>query len=93
MKEYLLTDFGVTTDSNAMHTQAFQHVLDLCRDGGGASINFMYANAESFTWPTPTAIFTFTPEDTFYEQLTSWYDGRVSVWNAELDALLESYNG
>lgn len=68
-----------------------QEMLDIVRDS--ASMNFMYANAESFSWPTPTAILTFAPTDTHYEKLSSWYESRVNVWNTELEKLLESYNG
>jgi len=67
-----------------------QEMLDIVRDT--ASINFMYANAESFSWPTPTAILTFAPTDKQYEQLSSWYDSRVNVWNGELEKLLEGYS-
>lgn len=38
MKEYLVTDFGISADSDAMQTEAFQRVFDLCRDGGGTVV-------------------------------------------------------
>jgi hypothetical protein len=35
---YVITDYGVIADSDALQTEAIQKVLDLCRDGGGTVV-------------------------------------------------------
>ena len=35
---YVITDYGVVADSDALQTQAVQKVLDMCRECGGTVI-------------------------------------------------------
>ena len=35
---YVITDYGVVADSDALQTEAVQKVLDLCREGGGTVV-------------------------------------------------------
>ncbi len=39
-KKYIITDYGVKTDSEALQTKEIQAVIDLCRDNGGGVVVF-----------------------------------------------------
>ena len=38
MNRYVITDYGVIPNTDAMQTEAIQRVLDLCREGGGTVV-------------------------------------------------------
>ena len=38
MNRYIITDYGVVPNINALQTDAIQRVLDLCREGGGTVV-------------------------------------------------------
>ena len=38
MNRYVITDYGVIPNTDALQTEAIQKVLDLCKNGGGTEI-------------------------------------------------------
>ena len=38
MNRYVITDYGVIPNTDALQTEAIQRVFDLCREGGGTVV-------------------------------------------------------